>query len=909
MYQFWGKCVGEEDVHLLVYHGLDVAAVGSVYLQSRAQACDTMSRLLGTPPEMTVSLLPLLLALHDIGKFSRRFQTRSPVACHALGQTWGSSPTATHHTAIGRFWWKRKVREWMQETVPLFRGQDGLEDDFRYAVDPLAEAVLGHHGRPAQLPQTGTAAFFATPELSRYVGAEETEGVRCYLSELAGIFTPESLGIEFCDDLIEAWENASWWVAGLAVLADWLGSNTLWFEPCADSMPLAAYWKDIAVPAAERACREAGLNARAVVPASGPRGLFPSFDRLRAAQRLCVEHPLAQRGPRLAILEDETGSGKTEAASLLACKLVGQGAASGIAFLLPTMATANAMFARMHGLFERLFPGGGQDSLMTLSHSKRMMNRAYRQQLAAFSDNSDGVSAAGPWLADNRKKALLAPLCVGTIDQALMAAINTRHQALRLFGLSRHVLIADEIHACDAYMLRILENLLQFHAACGGAAILLTATLPMRMRQRLVSAFAKGAGWNGGTPTCRSDAYPLLSMVADGALEEIDISEFDGNAVTGSRVVTVETVDSRDAVDMALLSAVREGKCACWIRNTVDEATGAYDRLAPQVAEVGGTVQLFHARFAAGDREDIERTVLAQFGKESGGSKRARRIIIATQVVEQSLDIDFDFMVTDLAPIDLIIQRVGRLCRHLRNAEGERVRSGPDARGAPKLILHMPEWSDSPNDDWVTDFSSGTEFVYPHHERLWLTAKWLRERGELRIPTDLRDSMEYVYSGESDVPDGLRSVQNLATGKDRAAGSMAGFGCLDLDDGYGNADQPFMDEQYVPTRLGEKTRTVRLICLVDGALAPWGGEGEQGWAAGDVGVRIWYADSADSGWNPEGAREQACLASMPDKGKWVIPVAMALSEDGTWRGAARGSDGKRTDLIYDEMRGLRFARE
>ena len=910
MYRFWGKASDADDVHLLVYHGLDVAAVGVEYLRAQPQVLDLFGRLLRTTPVQTVPLLSAFLAMHDVGKFSRRFQVKAPAACRLLGQEWGGPVAIAHHTAIGRFWWKRQAREWVRTILPLFRDQQQIGADFEYMVDPLAEAVLGHHGRPAQLPQVGASAFYAAPRLTDYVGSEEADAFRAYLSQIAAILMPESLELECEDHLANEWETASWWVAGLAVLADWIGSNTTWFEPCAQAMPLARYWAEVAVPAAQRACRETGITAHALLPECGPRGLFPSLTTLRPGQELCLAHPLSVRGPRLAILEDETGSGKTEAAGLLAARVIEGGNASGIAFELPTMATANAMFTRMGDLFERLFPQDEGSTLMALAHSKRMINAAYRQHLAAFRDDSDGSAEAEPWLADNRKKALLSPLCVGTLDQALMAAINTRHQALRLLGLAQNVLVADEIHACDAYMLRLLANLLEFHAASGGTAILLSATLPFGMRQTLVHAFARGAGWSADACTCRSTVYPLLTMGTDGRVAESPVTTpAQARHAVSSRVVEVESIAASEDVDRAVLRALSQGKCVCWIRNTVGEALEAYERLRAGISGIGEMTHLFHARFAACDRERIEQGVLELFGRESTGAQRAGRLVVATQVVEQSLDVDFDFMVTDLAPIDLIIQRIGRLCRHVRDASGVRIASGEDARGMPKMLLYAPSIARPPTDDWVKDFSPGTAFVYPHHERLWLTAEWFGTRGRLCVPADLRDAIEYVYDQNADIPHGLQKAANDALGKDRAAGGMAGFGCLDVDGGYGNSEQPFMKEDNVPTRLGDKMCTVRLIRRGVDGLLPWGDEPLFGWAAGDVSVRAWYAERSDYSWNPEGEEERACLEAMPDSGRWVILAVMRAYPDETWHGAVRGSEGSRTVLIYDATRGLRFAKE
>jgi CRISPR-associated endonuclease/helicase Cas3 len=214
--------------------------------------------------------------------------------------------------------------------------------------------------------------------------------------------------------------------------------------------------------------------------------------------------------PQLIVIEEVTGGGKTEAALTLAARLLANGAADGLYLALPTMATADAMHRRVERVYQRFFADGAQPSLV-LAHSMAAFTLALEcvNQTDTGYGNKEHDSASGhctAWLADSRKKALLAHVGVGTIDQALLGILPAKHQSLRLWGLLGKILIADEVHACDAYVADLLKTLLKFHTAFGGSAILLSATLPQSQRAGFIAAFAEGTGFV--TSEVTETAYP-----------------------------------------------------------------------------------------------------------------------------------------------------------------------------------------------------------------------------------------------------------------------------------------------------------------------------------------------------------------------------------------------------------------
>ena len=297
--------------------------------------------------------------------------------------------------------------------------------------------------------------------------------------------------------------DLSWWIAGLAVLADWLGSNTNFFGYRADPehpLPLADYWAYAKRQAA------IALDASGVLPMNSERALgftelFPSIVTPSPLQDWAATVTLAP-GPQIHLLEDVTGAGKTEAAVMLAHRLMGAGCADGFFIGLPTMATANAMYGRIAQVYGKLF---SECASLALAHGQRNLVESFAKSVVPSGPQEDDARQAddsatarcSAWLADHNKRALLSPAGVGTLDQALLAVLHSKHQSLRLLGLFRKVLVVDEVHACDAYMQGVLETLLEFHARVGGSAILLSATLPQRMKQALLDAFASGCRSKG----------------------------------------------------------------------------------------------------------------------------------------------------------------------------------------------------------------------------------------------------------------------------------------------------------------------------------------------------------------------------------------------------------------------------
>ncbi|WP_176256746.1 CRISPR-associated helicase Cas3' [Derxia lacustris] len=902
---YWGKArpshraEGAAQMHLLVHHSLDVAAVGQAYLRRHPVLLDWLADQLGAAPAVLLDWLAFWLALHDLGKFSLTFQLQRADLVERLQ---GSSPEARtsgiRHDSLGFAFWREYVAE--RAFDDAWFGSFDSPADLTDALEPWVRIVTGHHGMPprADIGIGVCGHFGARPDSRRAVPRNVADALGFIDAMRAMFLSPAAAALAAQPDFGERSRRVSWWLAGLVVLADWIGSNADAF-PYRDtaSQSLASYWAD-ALARADAALDATGVFA---TPLRAPIAFGQLFDGIvtpSPLQAWAADVAIASR-PQLHLLEDVTGAGKTEAAVMLTQRLIAAGVADGFFMGLPTMATANAMHARISQVYLKLF---GDHASLALAHGRKNLVEAFAATvLRPGRDDSDAEAEEGAdtatarctaWLADHNKRALLAPAGVGTIDQALLGTLRSKHQSLRLLGLFRKVLVVDEVHACDAYMLRTLERLLEFHAQAGGSAILLSATLPMRMKRRLLDAFARGAGETAAPP--HAGDYPLVtSWIAesDDALSEQPIA----TRAAVRRRVTVQHESDPAALQRRILDALAAGRCVAWIRNTVADVLDAHAALAPHLPV--DKVTVFHARFALADRLATEQRVLATFGRESGPEQRRGQLLIASQVAEQSLDVDADLLISDLAPIDRLVQRAGRLMRHVRDAEG-RVLAGAeaqDARGEPQLIVFGPAFVDEPRHDWFKDFFPRASGVYPHHGQLWLTAQALRA-GSFTMPDNARALIEAVYGNEAELPAGLHGSANRAEGKDYGDASLADANAVSRDLGYERRGTEWDVEVSAPSRLGEDTLDV-LLCRWHGAeLHPLHAHADPRAAWAYSSVRIARRLICNVPEPRDAARAAAlaeCAARLPGQGKWS--VLLPLEDDG-----AGGLVGAALRLARDE---------
>ncbi|MEU0977702.1 type I-E CRISPR-associated protein Cse1/CasA [Streptomyces griseus] len=495
-------------------------------------------------------------------------------------------------------------------------------------------------------------------------------------------------------------------LTAIVIVSDWIASSSELFPydpaswspvgPEGEGRRLTAAWGGLDLPGPWRAdqpdCTAAELFEK--------RFDLPEGAGVRPVQEEAVRVAQELPGPGLLIIEAPMGEGKTEAAFAAAEILAARTGAGGCLVALPTRATGDAMFPRLLRWLERL-PSDGPRSVV-LAHAKAALNevwagmtKADRRKITAVDLDSqvEDVSSAGgarranpsslhahQWLR-GRKKALLSSFAVGTVDQVLFAGLKSRHLALRHLAVAGKVVIVDEVHAYDAYMSAYLDRVLEWLAAYRVPVVMLSATLPAHRRRELAAAYA-----GEETPELADaldlpdDAYPLITAVASGGLVLTARPE----PASGRRTeVVLERLGDGPALLAARLDEeLRDGGCALVVRNTVDRVLEAAEHLRAHFGAEAVTVA--HSRFVAADRARNDTVLCERFGP-AGDRPAGPHIVVASQVVEQSLDIDFDLLVTDLAPVDLVLQRMGRLHRHPRTRP-------PRLARARCLITGVEDW-------------------------------------------------------------------------------------------------------------------------------------------------------------------------------------------------------------------------
>lgn len=874
-YRYWGKSNRKKDSHnepwhLLAWHSLDVAACGYIIVKENFYGFADILAELDLEGDDAANWIAWLFACHDIGKFARGFQQLAPHPESPLVSPASGIMYAARHDSLGYWLWGKIFLAWCDDQITIF--PDILSSDrekFGGALDIWMEISTGHHGQPPDKNAQGCSLAFKSEDITAAIH---------FITALNNLFNIQKLPEQWLEkNWRKKLKKQSWILAGIITLADWLGSDEHFFPFQSQPLPIKDYWS--------HACKKASiafsqLPSRSSISCyAGTQALFPFIQTLtplqKAATTLDIDHP----GPQLLICEDVTGSGKTEAAIILTHRLLSVTQGEGLYVGLPTMATANAMYHRLGKAYHALFTPESRPSLV-LAHGGRHISTDFTDSVWRPGEESpcrdyasmdaSASSECHQWFADSAKKALLAEVGVGTLDQLLMAVMPFRHQSLRLVGMRNKILLLDEVHAYDSYMVRLLEGLLRFHAASGGSAIILSATLPAGLRKKLQAAFSDGAGFRY-LPPDPDAGYPWLTHLSSAGLHEQRL----GTRDEVKRCVAINWLKGSEDAQKIIHDAVEAGHCICWVRNTVDDALSAFQFLIEEHVIPVENILLFHSRFIFRDRLEIEEKTLDWFGKESSSGKRTGKVLIATQVIEQSLDLDFDIMISDLAPIDLLIQRAGRLQRHIRDKRGNAKTTLPDERPAPVLHVLAPAWQEQAEPGWLGEELKGTGYVYPDHARLWLTQALLRRYGQIRMPEDARALVNGVY--EADLPASLQTISDDVYATQLSQRAIATQNLLQRDRGYDRESSDFFwDEgREFSTRLGERSVDIFLAWLdTQGQLQPAADDSDFPWEKSQVQVRLsWWNKHAGNFHLPQPTQLEAFRQLLRRKDIQVLLVS------------------------------------
>ncbi len=658
----WGKfdeATGR--FHRLEHHCADVAAcfealIGEPVLRAR------FARAAGAPvlDDTLAARLTYLAYLHDFGKLNAGFQFKVPRSGGAVRR--GPRPAGHIGEALLSF-----AQPGLCELLGLHR----IADEWGGGVEPLLYAALAHHGRPARRPsRTGRGPA----ELWQPFGGYEPRATAKLLYERGRAWFPDSFKSGPPVPDVPALAHL---FAGVVAIADQLGSDEDAFkhEPDPDPSYIERARRIAAGTVASKGFARSAWPKGA--PVADVRRLF-NYAEPRPLQTAVASAPLDSP---LLILESETGSGKTEAAILRFASLWRAGVVDGLYFAVPTRSAAKQLHARVHRALDRLFPStANAETVLAVPGYLRAGDSEGRRAEkfeVYWEDEPDEAKRLARWSAESARKYLTAPAAVGTVDQALLAGLQVKWAHFRAAGLAGSLLVVDEVHASDGYMTQVLRGVLRGHLTLGGHALLMSATLGSAASSKFVSKTNRYA-----TPS-PSDAeavpYPAMTL-ADGR------GEFRVTPIrtTGtSKPVAMSTaafLGEPGAIARKALRAAQNDAKVLVVRNTVDSARAVFAALVDQggsdlALAVAGGPALHHSRFAAEDRRLLDAAVERELGKESrppGGT-----IVIGTQTLEQSLDIDADYLITDICPVDVLLQRLGRLHRHAPN---ERPAAFKDAR-------------------------------------------------------------------------------------------------------------------------------------------------------------------------------------------------------------------------------------
>lgn len=724
--QFWGKTprTGEPDnrFHPAIHHMIDVALVAEALLQHGAPR---LRRALlhawhGCDPDLLLAWLPFLIATHDLGKISAAFQGQVDAQRERLAQMgvrFNQRKTQLYHAEISALWLHREFQD--KEQVPA------------ELMWVLRDAMGGHHGRFSEADMCDIRKRLHTSERGEMRWDAWREQSYTLLREhLAPAGSLADLGVP------QKLRPATIALTGFIVWCDWMGSNEYDF-PATPDLSIEQYLSECR-RRADAALDLHHLRNTRPAPTSYPgfTGIFPDLPRPpRPLQALVDALPEAGlERPLLAVIEAPTGEGKTEAALALTRRIAAARGIDEIFFALPTMATGNQMFTRLESFYH---------GAVRLTHSQAIaIEEDLRRQVRLAGDQDtadpDGSSAAAAleWFVGS-KKAMLAPFGVGTVDQVELGGLNVRHYPLRLFGLAGKVVIVDEIHAYDAYMSTILDQTITWLASLGCSVMLLSATLPAARHQALASAFLRGLDVQTQPDLPEPMPYPALSLYSAETTSRESCAVF-----RGEQRFTLHLAEQRTPVEEAtyLYDLVREGGAVARLCNRVDDAQALYQALLnlhPTADHV-----LLHARFPLEKRREREKHINTLVGKETARGPAQPVIVVGTQVLEQSLDYDVDVMISDFAPIDLLLQRAGRLHRH--NRTGQR----PPRHTLPVLEVTAPR-----NPDGRPEWERWAPIYAPYI--LWRTWEVLHAEiagttREIVLPRDYRPLIEAVYAANPD---------------------------------------------------------------------------------------------------------------------------------------------------------------
>jgi CRISPR-associated endonuclease/helicase Cas3 len=777
---FWAKTTPEDKPGISVYdHMLNVGCVARCIAEAFPALLAHF--------QMEPSVVGALAALHDLGKISPGFQQK----CEAWLEENGLANTA-------RNWrWDSAMEldhgKVSHSAIQEFLVQKGISIE---AAQYLSTVLGAHHGKIKYLPN----ARGIRPPLIRQI-TDNSSGIdwngerqRC-AQQLWSYFSVANSLITITDD-----SPGIWWLAGLTSIADWVGSDERFFPPERRTV-------EVDVPSDARKALDAiGFRQPEFIRDLSFHDLFHDSEKpeVRWVPNDMQEKSLAiVSAPGVYVIEAPMGMGKTEAALWAAYQLLVAGKATGIYFALPTQATSNRMHLRMKEFVRRICLTSDATRLIH-GNSWLMDQSAALSPVSTCHDSaSDDARTGRDWFA-SAKRALIAPFGVGTVDQALLGVVAAKHFFVRHFALAGKVVILDEVHSYDLYTGTLIDKLISTLESLGCTVIVLSATLTGKRRGQIVSR-------PNNVSEDTEFPYPLITGSKEGnSIEPVAATPPE------SRPVEVDFIAAENATQEAIALA-QNGGAVLWICNTVDSAQKQYRRFV-ELAQKEFPIGLLHSRFPFWRREELEATWMERFGKD--GKTRCGSILVSTQVVEQSVDLDADLLITELAPTDMLLQRLGRLWRHEREqrpVDAARFYIIKEEKSLEEFRSMEPKA--------IVDSLGGKAHVYDAFVLLRTLQLW-ESYPNVVIPLQIRDLIEATYKDRDDDP---KSWEKLFD--DRFVRNSNERFKAAMNSNYWQPQLP--DEESVQTRLNEmptvsvvlcRSINKQLVVLVDDTSGELGGD-------------------------------------------------------------------------------------
>ncbi|GIX17990.1 MAG: CRISPR-associated helicase/endonuclease Cas3 [Rhodothalassiaceae bacterium] len=816
----WGKIARDEQSgcveawHPLVHHCLDVAAVMEALL-TRTLLGARLAALAGVDALTPgwIRRLGWLAYLHDIGKLNPGFQARANGG--------GRSGHVAEGLALFRTGDLAETARGAMSADKMLCWFDN-ENERCAALGHLLVASIAHHGRPLPLDRLDSNAEWVWS-----LSAHHDELATQLCKYLEGGLTAIEPPLEG-EPRLKIGPRFTHAFAGLVMLADWIGSDRRFF-PYSKSLEEDRW--PFARRQAVRALNEIGLLVDPWRRRCPERSWLAAIgiDTPRPMQE-AVENLEIPDGPSVVLIESDTGSGKTEAAIAHFLHLFRRGLVDSLYFALPTRAAAVQMHGRVQGAMRRALGRDAPPVLLAVPgylpaqpDAEGTGVRPLPDEGVLFSDNPHDAPGSRLWAAERPKRYLSATVAVGTVDQALLGALTVRHAHLRAAALSRSLLVVDEVHASDPYMCSLLHGLLDLLVCAGGHVLLMSATLGSSTRRVLLPEQA-----DASPETEERRPYPLLTVWSRGGIARISCRGHAPDRHVAIELVPAIGEDAVDDVARRAVEAARQGARVLVIRNTV--ALAIATQLAVEGALGGDSGLLFrcngvpaphHGRFARGDRRRLDAAVEAVFGKRA--AREAGCVLVATQTVEQSLDIDADLLITDICPMDVLIQRLGRLHRHARPRR-------PAGFETPRaLVLVWPQRDltpllERPRGGFGID-RDGNPRAYPDMRVIEATWRLLEANPRLVLPAMSRRLVEgatrcerldaIVEENAGPWAEHARRIVGIRA----AQRAHAQLNCIGWGSWYGST--AFPDSCAIATRLGAADR---VVVLPRGLASPFGGE-------------------------------------------------------------------------------------